>query len=94
MTTETQIPAGKILMLSSGEYSDYSVMGVFRTLKPITQDVYSAMRDACFSASPGYDRYEVGKAAPWLIVNGYVEEVEHEELYLGDYGRIPETLHR
>lgn len=97
MTQATEIRVGQMVAFSCGEYSDYSISGFSRVLKPINEAVWDAMVAGC-TAPPSYDpdddpRFHEEKAVPWLVANGYVEEVEYTELHLGDYGRAPRWTH-
>lgn len=93
MTQATEIAAGQVITLASGEYSDYRVILVARVLKPINAALWEQMRLACF-APPSYDPeddpcFQVDMCAPWLLNNDIIEEIEYTELHLGDYGELP-----
>ena len=90
MTQATEFPAGSVVAFSSGEYSDYSIGAFSKVLKPINEAVWNAMRAACKGTDWDPDRFDDGKAVPWLVANGYIEEIEYQELHLGDYGRCPD----
>lgn len=94
MTQATQIEVGQIVAFSAGEYSDYRIGCFAKVLKPINAGVWEAMRVAC-SEIPSWgdedDKYfEESKAAPWLIANGYIDEIDYTELHLGEYGSLPD----
>ena len=87
-TKKKAVPAGTLLLLSRGEYSDYSIVALCRVLKPIDQTVWAVMGAACTGhCERNPERFDDSRALPWLIEKGYVEEVEYRELHLGDYGR-------
>lgn len=93
MTQATEIPVGAMIALSSGEYSDYRVGCFSRVLRPLNEAVWEEMRSAC-TVPPDYDptespRFDEYKAVPWLVANGYIEELPYTELHLGDYGELP-----
>lgn len=93
MNEERQYKPGAMVAFSSGEYSDYRIGSFARVLKPITQEVWTAMREACKDPTKwDANRMDEYKAVPWLVAQGYIEEVEYEELHLGDYGLIPESM--
>ena len=87
MDTEIKIAkAGKLLLLDSGEYSDYTVVGLFAVLKdfePMKElEEYKA-------ANPEKSKdYNFGEDAflAAIISKGYLMEVEYGNLYLGSYG--------
>jgi hypothetical protein len=93
MTAKTQIEVGEVVAFSSGEYSDYRIGSFAKVLKPLNKAVWDEMVAAC-TVPPDYDpdgdpRFDEDKAVPWLVKNGYIEEVEYTELHLGDYHRAP-----
>ena len=79
------IPAGTLVLVSQGEYSDYTVLAVARTLKPIDEKVWDEMKAACKSLreTDANSWGELSHALPWFLKNGYMEEVEHQEMHLG-----------
>lgn len=88
MAVETLKP-GTIVYFSEGCYSGYGVMGMARVLKPFAKKVFEEMVAAC-THPPEYDkegdpRFHSEEAMPWFLKNGYIEEIEYQELYLGDY---------
>lgn len=89
MTQAKQIEAGEIIALSSGEYSDYRIGAFSKVLKPINEEVWQLMGESC-RGNYQWDKeyFEEGKAVPWLVANGYIEEIAYTELHLGDYGRL------
>jgi hypothetical protein len=93
MTQKTQIEAGEVVAFSSGEYSDYGISGFSKVLKPLNKTVWDEMVAAC-TAPPDYDpdddpRFHDDRVMPWLVKNGYIEEIEYTELHLGAYRRAP-----
>jgi hypothetical protein len=93
MTQATEIKVGEVVAFSSGEYSDYRIGSFAKVLKPLNAEVWETMRVAC-TVPPEYDpegdpRFDEYKAVPWLVANGYIEEVTYTELHLGDFNRLP-----
>lgn len=92
MATE-EIKAGAVVCFSTGCYSDYSVGSFARVLKPINEAVWKDMTDACTHPrewdKDGDPRFNSDEAVPWFVKNGYIEEVEYQELHLGDYAETP-----
>ena len=84
------IKAGTLLTISTGEYSDYHVHGVFRVLKDITQDDYDSFR------VEDEDRFsDPSDAIARMAILGYIEDVPSTELHLGSYGELdPEIYHK
>lgn len=69
-----KIPSGALLTVSTGEYSDYTVQGVFRALKEIDAD---ALRKFYLHIS-SQDFLAV------LVRDGYLEPINSFEFYLSD----------
>lgn len=83
------IKAGMILTISTGDYSCYSVHGVFRALKDITQEDYESFN----VANTGY--FDPSKVLAKMATLGYIEDVESTELHLGGYETLlPEIYER
>lgn len=85
------IPAGTIVTMTTGEYSNYSIIGAFRAIKDITHDdIERAKRE--IEERPnrdemyGYELYTAFIAV--LVISGFLEDIPSAEIYLGDYGRI------
>jgi hypothetical protein len=79
-----------LILLSSGEYSDYGVMGAFRPCKSFNVgealDAFRAQwkpEANSYSSAPGPQDF-----AAWLAKEGYVEDANTEEIHLGSYGDI------
>ena len=84
------IKAGTLLTISTGEYSDYNVHGVFRVLKDITQDDYDAFR-----VEDGDAYCDISVTLAKMVTSGYIEDVPSTELHLGAYGELdPEIYHK
>lgn len=81
MATETIHPAGTMLVLTDGDYSSYGIICHVVTLKPCNMpDLWRAWEGAEIEDS---DRYRDMAFVPWLIINGYVAEIEVEEVHIG-----------
>lgn len=79
-----------IIFFSSGEYSDYSAVGLFKATKDI--DV-SAVRDQYISLHPEQmTKYEFKEDMfmQFLKDEDYLEELPYKEWYLGAYSKISE----
>ena len=87
---EVVIPAGSLLTVSTGEYSDYSVWGVFRALKDIDAQ---ALREQWLADHPEQTapyQFNEYKFFAWVASQGVVEAVPSAVWHLGDYGRAEE----
>lgn len=81
--------AGDYLMLSTGEYSDYSFSGPYKILKDFTfGEIVEEIKE---NFKPSYEGDEIDNysVAPYLIKRGYIEDVENcTEVHCGSYGRL------
>jgi hypothetical protein len=82
------IPAGSLLTITLREYSDYSVIGVFRAMADIDpdrvrgqwlQDHPDEREECCF---------EEYKFLAWIAACGLIQPLECYEWHLGNYGCI------
>lgn len=86
------IPAGTLLTISTGCYSDYYVRGVFRACKDIDADALSKQWLTLHpEQSDGY-RFREDDFLAWLAVSGYLEDVPSWEWHLSNYSRIDEMM--
>ena len=75
--------AGKLLLVDSGSYSDYSVMGFFVILQDfcpqeeLTQYLLGTQSDTYFNED---------KFLAFLLKKGLLLEIAHDYLHVGDYG--------
>lgn len=102
-TTDTRpdeivVPAGKLVVFSTGEYSDYQHAGHFVVLENITRGVLPEVIDECkklaraenakndygFSEEYGADGYFI----PALIRRGLILDVTCIEIHYGSYGEL------
>jgi len=79
-----------LILLSTGEYSDYSVMGAFRPTKSFNMgDVLEAFNaqwkpeEGAYTSEPGPNDF-----AAWLAKEGYIEDARTEEIHFGSYGEL------
>lgn len=88
------IPAGAIFTVTSGEYSDFGVDGVFRARKEIPAE---RLRDEYLEGNPerrGHHSFDERGFLAFLVRGGYIDQVESWELYLGGYDRSRFRVHR
>lgn len=88
---------GEIIVLTSGEYSDFSITAVFKVLKPFNfadeLKKYTKIGDL-----PGYivskliytrDSFNIANK---LVIAGLWEELKHLEAHVGSYGEYDPTI--
>lgn len=77
--------AGTLVLVSSGEYSDYSVISIVRVLSDFTP---AEELEQYLSAHPEQREdysFEKDQYFAHLLKRGLVEELEHSTYHLGDY---------
>lgn len=83
---------GAVLMLSTGEYSDYSFSGPFRVLKPLTFNAaLLAELKADWKPEYEWDKFSCSAVAGRLATLGYVEDMEATEIHVGSYDDVDES---
>lgn len=87
------IEKGETVLLSTGEYSDYSVKALCLALETFnTEDV---IKEYLAINPDETDRYSADffKFINWLVNERKVlEEIKHREWHLGDYSSFEETF--
>lgn len=84
------IPAGSLLTVTTGVYSDYCVRGVFRATANIDA---SALRDAWLKEHPEQDgeyTFREAEFLGWAARQGLIEPLDCFEWHLSDYSRASE----
>ena len=84
------IPKGKLLTVSSGIYSDYTVHGIFRATKEIDLEV---LRAAYLERNPEQAERYMFREEQFLnelTRDGFLEPLESWEMYLGEYSTAEE----
>jgi len=84
------IPAGSLFTVTSGEYSDYSVRGVFRALAAINAD---ALRSEYLAERPEQAVeycFREDQFLGWVARKGLIEAVDCFEWHLCNYSRASE----
>jgi hypothetical protein len=80
-----------LLLLSNGEYSDYTHSGPYRLLKPLVIAEAAAEFVAQWKPDPErpwHDGPSPDNFGPWLLAVGYIEEIPCVEIHCGGYGRF------
>jgi hypothetical protein len=83
-----KIPAGALVIISSGAYSDYGVFGVFRAVKEIDPD---ALRDDWVARHPDQAesfRFNSDGFLSEMTTSGLLEQVPCYEYHLCDYSSV------
>jgi hypothetical protein len=86
------VKAGELFLLSTGEYSDYTVNALVKVL--IDFDAAKAIKNYQIESPIDEDRsYSDGldKFIAYLLSHGYVEQIEYREFYLGAYDEFRDT---
>jgi len=87
------IPQGTLLLFSTGEYSNYSVYGLYKVLKSFTPSValeeyFTTYPEALTTNHWGDVRYKARKFVKWLVGKEVLTQWPYREAYLGDYGAV------
>lgn len=87
MTDMISHKAGELILLSSGDYSDYGICGIFRAL--VDMDI-GALATEYYEQCPMKSASESGFAG-WLIKLGHIEDVDYDEVHCG-WGFQPDHI--
>ena len=80
------IKAGEMLTVTTGEYSDYSVHGVFEAVNDIDTE---ALKECWLSEHPEQreeHRFQDGLFLGWVFRQGCLRPISTIEWHLGSYG--------
>lgn len=94
-----EVHAGKIVVFSRGEYSDYGYIGIFLALEHIAEKMFSDAVDAAKAKaraenaketwSDGDDDYGAdGYFLPEMVRRGWLMDLEYREIHTGSYGDL------
>ncbi|MHC4649034.1 MAG: hypothetical protein ACYTBJ_26575 [Planctomycetota bacterium] len=81
---------GDILTLSSGGFEEYHVDEVVRVLKPFDMlevlKQWAAVTGSKLVTRKAYSYYNgsLAEFRGWLLMQGYLESIAHEEVHLGE----------
>lgn len=81
-----KVNKGTILMLSTGEYSDYGIQTLSKAIKDFDIREVSEEYLSENEGQRGSYSCDFYKFTQWLIEKKYIETVEYKEWHLGDYG--------
>jgi hypothetical protein len=93
-TTMIPIPAGALFTITTGDYSDYSIHGVFRALREINAD---ALQETWLTNHPEqrvHYNFREDEFLAWIAREGYMEAVNCFEWHLCDYSSVGEMTVR
>jgi len=87
------ISQGTLLLFSTGEYSDYSIYGLYNVLKSFIpavalEEYFTTCPEALTTNQWGEMRYKARKFIKWLVGQEVLMQWTYTEAYLGDYGEV------
>jgi hypothetical protein len=84
---------GQLVIISTGEYSGYSLEGLFKVLVPFE---FEAKKVEFLNKFPEFaDSYEaLERFLPWLHSEGLIEDYPYCEWHLGSYSTISPTEYK
>lgn len=80
-----------VLILTEGEYSDYHYIGVFKAVKALSQEDLTTLQREFEKELDDDDLYDYRNSyrfANFLMLKGYLEELNSREVHLGAYGEL------
>lgn len=85
-----KIKAGTILVLETGEYSDYTFHGPLRVLRDFDQaEVVGLHREQWTPPNEWEHEPDTDSLMGWLVTSGYVEAIDNVvSWHIGSYGRV------
>lgn len=86
--SELHVKDNTLIVISSGEYSDYQVWGLFKTKKDFTGKTWLQEYLVDYPEQQKPYAFEYSKFINYLISKDIIEEVSCSEFYLGDYGHF------
>ena len=88
----TAFAEGQLILVSNGAYSDYTVMNLWRVLKPFDSQVIVEAWLTLHPEQRAAYHGDFDAFGAWVLAEGYVELVEHHEWFLGSYGTFDGDL--
>lgn len=87
--TRRNFKLGDIILLSNGEYSDYSFAGPFRVLKPLNfnSELLKELQGN-WKPSSHWEQFSPDSVIGGLTSLGYIEDIESSEVWIGAYGKV------
>lgn len=90
--TEQTVKAGEILLVTQGQYSDYSCTAIMRAERDFDIAEVKALYLAEFPEQAEEYNAEHEQFVGWLSSCGYATDVPHRELHAGSYGNLEPKL--
>ena len=76
----------RLKIITEGAYSDYSLLAVVEWIGPVSpEEAFAAFLAEHPEQAGGYN-FVAEKMIAWFVSKGYAQDLEADELYLGDYG--------
>ena len=95
MNRSDKYKAGAYIAIERGEYSDRDVIVFGRVLKTFDAKaecarwmVENPTDEDSSGETPNYYGFKDEAFVPWLIAQGFIEELDTERLHIGSYGRV------
>lgn len=92
MKTMIPIPAGTLVTITSGEYGNVHIIGLFRAIKTLD---CGALQKQWIQIHPDQVEefsFEEINFIAWAVVEGWLEPVDRFEWYLANSGSVDEML--
>jgi hypothetical protein len=84
----TNIPAGALFTFATGEYSDYSIAGVFRATAEINPDVEIGLYLQEHPEQAKDYHFRADKFLAWVFGRRLMEPVDCMEWHVSSYGKV------
>lgn len=79
-----QFPPGSVLVLTTGEYSDYTIVGVLVTIKPCDLPyLYDLYRSSYKAEDQWSGKPDPNDFPSWLVANSFAIPVDFSKILLG-----------
>ena len=83
---------GEVVIVTTGEYSDYSMGASFRVLKKVNLDDEHQKFELSLLGEDRDEWNDHTRFTAWLVSQGCVEEFKTVEFHMGSYGRWEPSL--
>lgn len=82
---KAQFKKGEVVLVSSGEYSDYGIIALCEAVNDFDATELAAIFKAKTPEKKYFDQSDFGD---WLIESGHLRKMKFAELYVGSYSEI------
>jgi hypothetical protein len=86
------IKQGSLLTISTGEYSDYFIQGVFRATKEINVDELTKTYLAENPRQRKEFEFNDSQFLGWVARQGFLEPIDCYEWHLSEYGKVERMM--